>query len=294
MTAKKEEFHKIGVITKIKAKHYLPVLTQLVSYLNKQKKEIYLDLNCSSVLGKRGGLDKTEMLRKVSMAIVLGGDGTLLKVARKLSTKKVQVLGVNMGNVGFLTETSPRDMIKALGRVFKGHYVLDERLLLRVTVYRNGKKYWTSLALNDAVINQGGFARLIDLFVSVNKRKLALYRADGLIVATPTGSTGHSLSGGGPIVHPRIEGLLLTPICPVKLGFRPILIPNNRQISIELKTEWRAEKKPIVLTIDGQLTINLKRGDVIRIRTSSRTFNMIRMTGHNYYRMLRKKLNWGE
>ncbi len=294
MTAKKEDFRKIGIITKLNAKHYLPVLMQLMQYLKKNKKEIYLDLNSASAFGKKGGLEKSEMLRKVSMAIVLGGDGTLLKVARKLSTKRVAALGVNMGNVGFLTETSPKNMLHALDRVFKGHYVLDERLLLRVTVYRNGKKYWTSLALNDAVINQGGFARLIDLFVSVNKRKLALYRADGLIIATPTGSTGHSLSGGGPIVHPRIEGLLLTPVCPVKLGFRPILIPNNRQISIELKTEWRAEKKPIVLTIDGQETVNLRLGDVIRIRKSSRVFQMLRAPGHKYYKMLRRKLNWGE
>lgn len=292
--AVKASFQKIGIITKTNVKKHLPIVSGLIDFLKKHKKHVFMDFNCCAAFSKKGGLDKTRMLRKVDMAIVLGGDGTLLKVARKLSTKKVPVLGVNVGKLGFLTETTSSHMLKVLERVFHGRYAMDERFLLRVTIYRNGKKYKTTLALNDAVINQGGFARLIDLYVSVNQRKLALYRADGLIISTPTGSTGHSLSGGGPIVHPKIEGLLLTPICPVKLGFRPILIPNDRQISIELKTEWRAEKKPVVLTIDGQETLNLRLGDIIRIRKSSRVFQMLRTPGHKYYKMLRRKLNWGE
>lgn len=290
----KNSLHKIGIITKTTVKQHLHLVKEVLEVLKKHKKEVYMDANCCAAFSKRGGLDKSDMLRKVDMAIVFGGDGTLLKVARRLSTKKVPVLGVNVGKVGFLTESTPSQMAKTLGQIFRGHYTLDERFLLRVTTYRKGKKYKTSLALNDAVINQGGFARLIDLYVSVNQRKLALYRADGLIISTPTGSTGHSLSGGGPIVHPKIDGLLLTPICPVKLGFRPILIPNNRQISIELLTEWRAEKKPIVLTIDGQETLNLLLGDIIRVRKSSRVFQMLRAPGHKYYQMLRRKLNWGE
>lgn len=290
----KTSFQKIGIITKTNVKKHLHLVKEILETLKKHKKTVYMDANCCAAFGKKDGLDKSDMLRKVDMAIVFGGDGTLLKVARKLGTRKVPVLSVNVGKVGFLTETTPLKMVKALEQIFRGHYHADERFLLRVTVYRRGKKYKTSLALNDAVINQGGFARLIDLYVSVNQRKLALYRADGLIISTPTGSTGHSLSGGGPIVHPKIDGLLLTPICPVKLGFRPILIPNNRQISIELLTEWRAEKKPIVLTIDGQETINLLLGDVIRVRKSSRVFQMLRAPGHKYYQMLRRKLNWGE
>lgn len=290
----KTSFQKIGIITKTNVKQHLHLVKEILETLKKHKKTVYMDANCCAAFSKKGGLDKSDMLRKVDMAIVFGGDGTLLKVARKLGIRKVPVLSVNVGKVGFLTETTPLKMVKALEQIFRGHYHVDERFLLRVTVYRRGKKYKTSLALNDAVINQGGFARLIDLYVSVNQRKLALYRADGLIISTPTGSTGHSLSGGGPIVHPKIDGLLLTPICPVKLGFRPILIPNNRQISIELLTEWRAEKKPIVLTIDGQETINLLLGDVIRVRQSSRVFQMLRAPGHKYYQMLRRKLNWGE
>ena len=130
--------------------------------------------------------------------------------------------------------------------------------------------------------------------VEINQRELANYRADGLIISTPTGSTGHALSAYGPIVHPKIDGFLLVPLCAMKLGVRPIIIPNDRQIIIKLETQWRAEKKPIVLTIDGQVTLNLKKGDTIRVQKSRRTFRMIRMGNHNYYKMLRKKLNWGE
>lgn len=289
----KNGFKKIGIITKHNLKAMMPCLKMLVPELKKYEKEILFDGNCCHAFGKKKGLEKSEIMRKADMVVVLGGDGTLLKVARSVSTKKVPVLGVNMGNVGFLTETTVKGLPGILKKIFSGHYSVDERFLLRVTMYRNGKKYFTSLAFNDAVINQGGFARLIQLRVEVNQRKLALYNADGLIISTPTGSTGHSLSAGGPIIHPKIDGMLLTPLCAVKLGFRPILIPNSRQISIHLETEWRAQKKPIVLTLDGQETLNLKLGDTVRIRKSSRVFQMLRAPGHKYYQMLRRKLNWG-
>lgn len=285
---------KIGIISKHTIKESADYLKKLFDELKKAGKEVFLDEYCAPLLKVKPVYEKTKLLRKCDLVIVLGGDGTLLKTSRSMTTKKTLVAGVNIGHLGFLTEFTTQKLFTSLSKILAGDFCPDERFLLRVTLYRNGKKKFTTLALNDAVINQGGFARLIHLRVEVNQRSLANYRADGLIVATPTGSTGHSLSAGGPILHPKIEGMILTPLCPVKLGVRPIIIPNNRQLTIRLETEWRAEKKPIVLTIDGQVTINLKRGDVIRIRKSSRSFTMIRMGGHNYYRMLRKKLNWGE
>ncbi|MBP9718012.1 NAD(+)/NADH kinase [Candidatus Gracilibacteria bacterium] len=286
-------FKRIGII----AKHTLATskpeyVKKLVQLLKGYKVDIVLDETIAPLF-KRTGYEKAGVISRSDLVIVLGGDGTLLKTARSLNKKPPIIVGVNMGNLGFLTGFSPDGLIKALPDIFAEKYEMDERFVLRVTLYRNGKKSHTSLALNEAVINQGGFARLINLKVEVDQRELCTYRADGLIIATPTGSTGHSLSAGGPIVHPKIPSLLLAPICPVRLTLRPIIIPHDRKVTIRLETEWRAEKKPIVLTIDGQLTFNLKRGDVIRIRESSRRFRMIRMPGHNYYRMLREKLSWG-
>lgn len=294
----KNGIRKVGIITKHNIGERAAYIKQLVSELKKYKVEVLLDEHAAPLLHAAVAFDKTQILRRADLVMVLGGDGTLLKTARYMGSARrgraPLIAGVNLGHLGFLTAFTPQKLLANLPKIFAGKFCEDERFLLRVTLYRNGKKYYTTLSMNDAVINQGGFARLVTLRVEVNQRKLANFRADGLIIATPTGSTGHSLSAGGPIIHPKIEGFVLTPLCPVKLGVRPIVIPNNRQLTIYLETEWRAEKKPIVLTIDGQITINLKRGDKIRIRKSSRTFNMIRMGGHNYYRMLRKKLSWGE
>lgn len=283
---------KVGIITKLNIKEKVEYLNEFVDKVSKYAKDIMFDEN-SAPLMNAPVYEKHKILRKADIVFVLGGDGTLLKTAREMGKKKPLIAGVNMGHLGFLTGFTSKNVLKKLPEIFKGKFSLDERFLLRVTLYRNNKKRFTTLAMNEAVINQGGFARLITLRVEVNQRELANYKADGLIIATPTGSTGHSLSGGGPIIHPKIEGIVLTPLCPIHLGVRPIIIPNDRQIIIKLITQWRQEKKPIVLTIDGQTTINLKRGDTIRVRKSSKSFRMIRMSRHNYYRMLRKKLSWG-
>ena len=283
---------KVGIIAKVNIKESAVYLKTLVEALQTYTKDILFDENSAAVMGEKS-YENTAILSRAQLVIVLGGDGTLLKTARHMSLKRPIIAGVNMGNLGFLTAFTMKSILKNIPNIFAGNVCPDERLLLRVTLYRNGKKHFTHLALNEVVINQGGFARLIKLLVEVNQRELANYQADGLIISTPTGSTGHALSAGGPIIHPKIDGLVLTPLCPIKLSMRPIIIPNDRQITIKLETEWREGKKPIVLTLDGQITTNLKRGDVIRVRKSRRTMNMIRMSGHNYYRMLRKKLNWG-
>lgn len=289
------KFKKIGLIGKHTVAKHLPLVKKIIRLLEKRGREILLDGNIDKALhGKiTKALKKSHMMATADLIVVLGGDGTLLKLARYAHKKQVLVLGVNVGHLGFLTETTPNKASAVLEKILHGKYVIDPRELLRVTIYRNGRKKHTTLAMNEAVINQGGFSRLINLLVEINQRKLAHYIADGLIISTPTGSTAHALSAGGPIVHPRLEGIILTPLCPMKLGFRPIVIPNNRQITIKLETRWRAEKKPIVLTIDGQVTYNLQLGDIVKIRKSSRSFYLVRATGKKYYKMLRQKLNWG-
>lgn len=291
----KTRIKKVGIITKHSVRLYADFLKKFVEELKSLDKEPIFDEPSAGVLKEKKSFKRDEILRKADLIFVLGGDGTLLKTARQMpKNSRPLIAGINVGHLGFLTGFTQNRIFKNLKRIFKGGFKKDERQLLRVTVYRNGKKRFTTLALNEAVINQGGFSRLINLHVKINMQRMTTFRADGLIISTPTGSTGHSLSAGGPIIHPKIEGFLLTPVCPVKLGMRPIIIPSARQIIINLETQWRAEKKPVVLTIDGQVTFNLKKDDIIKTRLSSRTFNMIRMGGHNYYRMLRQKLNWGE
>lgn len=288
----KFNIEKVGIITKRNAIEHPKVLKDLVSYLKKHNKEIIFDSNSASLFKGENGYKKEDLLKKVDLAITLGGDGTLLKTARRLSRKKVIVLGVNMGNLGFLTECTPDRMFKCLDIIFKGNYHIDKRSILRVTIYRKNKKLETHLALNDAVINQGSFARLIQMDLAVDKRKLVKFSADGIIVSTPTGSTAHSLSAGGPIVHPYIEGFIITPICPSSLSMRPIIIPDKKQLTITIATERREESAIIGLTIDGQDMTILKYGDQIKIRRSKRVIYLAR-TKHSYYKMLRSKLNWG-
>lgn len=287
-----KQIHTIGIITKRNVNQHIKLLKSIVSFLKRHKKEVYFDNNSAQFFPKAVGLKKEQMLKKVDMVIIMGGDGTMLKTARRISRKKVLVLGVNMGNLGFLTESAPDKITETLARVFEGNYTVDRRSVLRVTIYRNGEKIESHLALNEAVINQGAFARLIKMSLTIDGRNMVSFKGDGLIVATPTGSTAHSLSAGGPIVHPAIAGLTITPICPSSLSMRPIIIPDTRQLTVTIETERRDESANISLTIDGQDMLHLKYGDIVKVRRSKRDFYLIRVQ-NRYYKTLRNKLNWG-
>lgn len=286
---------KVGIITKHNlrdSKRHQECLNSIVKFLKKQKKEIFFDENCADFFDEKP-LSKPKMLQVVDLAVILGGDGTLLKTARNIGRKKLQILGINFGNVGFLTECTPDKTIECLEKILEGKSSVDKRSLLRVTIYRDNNKQKTYLALNDAVINQGAFARLIGLDLEIDSRKVVSFKADGLIVATPTGSTAHSLSAGGPIVHPSLESLTVTPICPTSLSMRPIIIPDNRQLTVSIATQRRDESLNLGLTIDGQEIVPLKFGDKIKFRRSKRYLYLSR-TKNNYYKILRSKLKWGE
>jgi len=289
-----KQLHKIGIVTKRDNSHYKKLIVELAEYLQKKHKDLYFDNNSFKYIkGAKGGYSKEELLNKTDLVIALGGDGTLLKTARNTQRKKTLVLGVNLGTVGFLSEASPDNLYETLDKIFAGQYTIDKRALLRVTVYRNNKKIETFLALNDAVINQGAFARLIRLELEINSRKLVSFSADGVIVSTPTGSTAHSLSAGGPIVHPSIQGITITPICPRSLSMRPIIVPDSRQLTLIVETHRRDEGATIGLTLDGQEMIKLEYGDKITCRRSRRYLHLAR-TRNRYYKQLRDKLRWGE
>lgn len=279
-------------------KSHVSFLKDLKRFFEDKKLELMWDSHLSEIYGNEKETDKPKILRKADLLLTLGGDGTILKLMRDLPKRNdLFVLGVNLGTLGFNTEIQkPAKTFDALKEFFKGDFHIDERLLLRITVYRKGQKIQTFLALNEAVINQGNFARLIHLQAEIDQRKMLQFKADGVIVATPTGSTGHSLSAGGPIIHPRIDAFIFTPICPSELSVRPIVVPSNRQLTITIRTERRYEDNQIGLTIDGQTVFPLQYGDQVKIRRSSRKLRFIRRSraGGNYYRILRDKLNWGK
>lgn len=295
-----QKFQRIGLLGRSKMKTDGPFVKSLKNYLDKKNRKLSWDPCISAFLGKKHEQSRSSILKEVDLVLSLGGDGTLLKIVRDIPLRKnLYILGINLGTLGFNTEVqTPEKVFDLLNEFFKGQYHIDERLLLRATLYRKGQKIATHLALNEAVINQGNFARLISLYAEIDQRKMIEFKADGVIVATPTGSTGHSLSAGGPIIHPRIDGFVFTPICPSDLTVRPIVIPSNRQLTVRIDTERRYADNQIGLTIDGQIMIPMEYGDVFKVRASHRKLRLIRAAakasgGGNYYRLLREKLGWG-
>lgn len=294
---KPKTIQRVALVSKMHLDRRGIALTKkIVRFLENKKVEILYEKNTSDHLGETHPVtSRTDIMETADLVITLGGDGTLIKLAQHAGHHPVPILSINLGNVGFLTEVQKLDgTFTALQSILNGKYTLDVRSMLRVTVYRKGKKNDTFLALNEAVINQGNFARLIELTAEINQRRMVRFKADGLIIASPTGSTGHSLSAGGPIVHPKIEAIVFTPICPATLAIRPIVIPSSRELTITIETQRRFKETDLALTVDGQRIKKLKYGDEVRIRHSSRSFVLARITNTKYYRALREHLGWGE
>jgi len=226
----------------------------------------------------------------VDFMIVLGGDGTLLGAARKVAKYGVSILGVNLGGLGFLTEIPIKRVFPVIEMMLRGELETEERLMLETTVLRDEKEVCRFVVLNDVVINKGALARIIDLDVYINDGFLTTFRADGLIVSTPTGSTAYNLSAGGPVLYPTLESFILTPICPFALTNRPIIIPDSHVISIRLTKE---SEEQVSLTFDGQLGFKFSYGDVVQVHKSDKKIKLIKSPDQNYFEILREKLMWG-
>jgi len=240
----------------------------------------------TEVSGSAGGLG-TEM----DLAIVLGGDGTLLAVARALGKRSVPLLGVNLGTLGFLADTASEELYTALERVLAGGFVVESRMRLEVDVARDGRTLGSYLALNDAVIVRNAVSRLIDLETFADGMVVTTYHADGLIVATPTGSTAYSLSAGGPLLVPELEAILLTPISPHTLTQRPLVLPETSELEIRVQDTRGGEVR---LTVDGQVGCALEQGDRVCVRRSLHPVRMLVPPGRNRFEGMRTKLRWGE
>ena len=234
-------------------------------------------------------LDEQAALADAELILSLGGDGTMLSTIRRVGNYAVPVLGVNIGGFGFLAEYTVESLFDALDRVLGGDYRVSERMMLEATVGRDGRVAETHAALNEVVIDSGRLARMLRLKVSVGEQYLTRYEADGLIVATPTGSTAYSLSAGGPIVHPDLEAILMTPICAHTLTTRPIVLPVERTVTVELDED----RGGAGLTVDGQVGIKLGAKDVVRISKSAHSVRLVTNPKRSYLAILKEKLRWG-
>jgi NAD+ kinase len=234
--------------------------------------------------------EETTIPETVDLVVVLGGDGTLLGAARKVGHYGLPILGVNLGGLGFLTEIPVAMLYQDMEKVINGEISIEPRLMLQARVLRMGEEKCHFTVLNDVVINKGALARIIDLKVSVDNHFLTTFRADGLIVSTPTGSTGYNLSAGGPILYPDLEALILTPICPFTLTNRPIIVPDTSVIDAQMGEE----SEEVILTFDGQVGFNLMGNDRVIISKSEKKLKLIKSPDQDYYDILRTKLKWGE
>ena len=226
----------------------------------------------------------------VELVVVLGGDGTFLSVARFLENRSTPLVGANLGGLGFLTEISKDSCFQALKEIIEGRFEIEERMRLQVVIQREGEEIFSQGVLNDAVISKGALARILDLKTAIDGHYLTHYRVDGLIVSTPTGSTAYNLSAGGPIVYPTTSAIILTPICPFALTNRPLILPPEATIQVELSELV----EHVTLTCDGQVGCALDAADTILISVAPTPLRLIKTASIHYFKILRTKLKWGQ
>lgn len=232
--------------------------------------------------------DSLDIAYDTDLVITLGGDGTVLSAARLVAERGIPILPVNLGTFGYITEIAKEELLDTLKAYLEGSAAVSRRLMLRVTVLRKGKKVFNATSLNEAVVSSSGIAKVISLNLFLDKTLAGTFRADGMIVATPTGSTGYSLAAGGPILDPEMSALIVTPICPFTLSYRP-LVTSDKVVSIEVRENQRAA---VVLTVDGQVPFSLEEGDKVTIEKSRSRMILMNSLKRNFTEVIREKLNW--
>jgi NAD+ kinase len=280
-----------GIIIKPVYDRPKEVIPALVEWLKQRGIEVFVDLDtelCSEVQAR--AVPREELAKYIDLLIVLGGDGTLLSGARSLGSKQVPILAVNLGGLGFLSSVTLDELYPVLETVLSGGHTISVRLMLAAAVSRAGKTVHAQNALNDAVVTKTALARMLEFDLFVDEAPVARYRADGLIVATPTGSTAYSLAAGGPIIDPRLDAMVITPICPHMLTNRPLVIPDTARVEIEVAVR----EEPVYLTLDGQVGFQLESRDRVVITQSANRVLLVQPPRKNYFDVLRSKLRWGE
>ena len=234
--------------------------------------------------------DFSDMPEDIECVLVLGGDGTLLQAARELLQRHIPLLGINLGTLGFLTSAEKSELPKCLDSVLNDSCSIDERMMLEGVAYHGSEKIQMNIALNDVIIARAGFSRLVELKIYVNGELLSIYNADGIIVSTPTGSTGYSLSAGGPIIFPQTDVIVITPICPHSLQARSLVVSGEDRIMIEIGRRRKTQKEEAIVTFDGRSAQELETGDRIEIYKAQETTQLIRLKGRSFYQVLQNKI----
>ncbi len=287
----KKAFSRVALVGKYQADGIQERLKDLATLLSQQDCEVFVESATASHLGLTAYPIKKveEFTGAIDLAVVLGGDGTMLGIGRQLAGSNVPLVGINMGRLGYMTDIPIQNVQTVLPQIIAGEYEADTRTLLDAVVMRNGKEINQALALNDVVVNRSGISGMVELAVRVNGSFMYNQRSDGLIVSTPTGSTAYALSAGGPILHPRVAGILLAPIAPHSLSNRPIVLPQDIVVSIEV-----VDGREVIVNFDMQSQTNLQSGDTIEVSQSKKTITLLHPRSHSDYKTLREKLHWNE
>ena len=284
-------FHTVGLVGKYDNQGMEASVLALAEFLQARGHEILLACQTAEHLGITDFPTRNlhDLATESDVVVVLGGDGTMLSIARELAPNGAPLIGINQGRLGFLTDITVSDMFDAIAEILSGQYVAEERILLNGQIRRDGERVFEATAFNDVVVGKGGSGRLIDLEIAINSEFVYSQRADGLVVTSPTGTTAYALSAGGPIVHPTLEAVALVPICPHTLSARPIVVSSHSRIELNLTYADDAR-----VHFDGQLHFDLKSGDQVWITRASRPVTLLHPHSYSYYDTLRQKLHWGK
>ena len=281
---------KVGIVGIIENSGVVDLTKILVEKFNSLGVEVYLESKLADLTSCGNSTELENIDKHSDVVIVLGGDGTFLGVSRILSGTDIPVVGINMGYLGFLTEVTREEALELVDIIADGSYEVENREMISAKVIRENKQYCNYDVLNDVVISRGIVSRVVDLALEIDDKQISTFKADGLILATPTGSTAYSLSAGGPIVFPALPLMIITPICPHTLTYRPLVVSNKRIIRVRSLTD----NTQLHLTLDGQISFDLMMGDVVEVTKSEKSVKFIRSPFRDYFSILKTKLMWGE
>ncbi|ACB85266.1 NAD(+)/NADH kinase [Natranaerobius thermophilus] len=281
----------VGLIPNIQKDQVAEITSRMYKILSEHDIDVYLTHEGADLIGtESAGVSSDVMGEVAEMIIILGGDGTILKAAREYAPYDIPLLGINLGKMGFLAEIEANEVMAYLESLLTGNYTIEERMMLDATVLRDRKEITTFSALNDVIIAKGPFSRIIEVETKVGGNYLETYPGDGLIVTSPTGSTGYSFSAGGPIISSNLEVMMITPICPHLMHNRSVIISSDEVVTAKMKTNYAV----VVLTVDGQQGFTLQDGDEIKVKKSNYKTKLVKLRRRSFYQLLNEKLTGGQ